>query len=137
MWTDFSEVRSCLHVDFGERDKRERAFGSLSFSSRRPLFVGDGLFPCSQSSTPSLNLFSTSTFLSPPPQKKNSKKQCIRDTDDPRKCKALRDDYLECLHHRKEIARLNAVYREQKKADAAAAAAGGDKGGAAAADKKH
>ena len=124
MWTDFSEVRSCLHVDFGERDKRERAFGSLSFSFRRPLFVGDGLFPCSQSSTPSLNLFSTSTFL-------------IRDTDDPRKCKALRDDYLECLHHRKEIARLNAVYREQKKADAAAAAAGGDKGGAAAADKKH
>jgi hypothetical protein len=73
----------------------------------------------------------------PPPQKKNSKKQCIRDTDDPRKCKALRDDYLECLHHRKEIARLNAVYREQKKAEAAAAAAGGDKGGAAAADKKH
>ena len=74
MWADFSEVRSCLHVDFGERDKRERAFGSLSFSFRRPLFVGDGLFPCSQSSTPSLNLFSTSTFLSPPPKKtpKNS-----------------------------------------------------------------
>jgi hypothetical protein len=69
MWTDFSEVRSCLHVDFGERDKRERAFGSLSFSFRRPLFVGDGLFPCSQSSTPSLNLFSTSTFLSPPQKK--------------------------------------------------------------------
>ena len=86
---------------------------------------------------PRSTFFQPRPFSPPPPQKKNSKKQCIRDTDDPRKCKALRDDYLECLHHRKEIARLNAVYREQKKADAAAAAAGGDKGGAAAADKKH
>ena len=80
----------------------------------------------------------TQTFNLNPFQKKKKKnsKQCIRDTDDPRKCKALRDDYLECLHHRKEIARLNTVYREQKKADAAAAA---NKGGAAAAaaEKKH
>jgi hypothetical protein len=66
---------------------------------------------------------------------KTKKTQCIRDTDDPRKCKALRDDYLECLHHRKEIARLNAVYREQKKADAAAEKGGG--AAAAAAEKKH
>ena len=29
--------------------------------------------------------------------------QCMRETDDPRKCKAKRDDYLECLHHRKEV----------------------------------
>ena len=29
--------------------------------------------------------------------------QCMKDTDDPRKCKALKDDYLECLHHRKEV----------------------------------
>ena len=29
--------------------------------------------------------------------------QCISKTDDPRKCAALRDDYLECLHHRKEV----------------------------------
>ena len=63
--------------------------------------------------------------------------ECMATAEEPRACKDLRDDYLECLHHRKEIARLNAVYREQKKADAAAAAAGGDKGGAAAADKKH
>lgn len=79
---------------------------------------------------------STSTLFQT--QKNPKKQQCIRDTDDPRKCKALRDDYLECLHHRKEIARLNTVYREQKKADAAAAAAVAGKGGAAAvAEKKH
>lgn len=29
--------------------------------------------------------------------------QCMRETDDPRKCKERRDDYLECLHHRKEV----------------------------------
>ena len=28
--------------------------------------------------------------------------QCVATTDDPRKCQAKRDDYLECLHHRKE-----------------------------------
>ena len=29
--------------------------------------------------------------------------QCMKDTDEPKKCRALRDDYLECLHHRKEV----------------------------------
>ena len=29
--------------------------------------------------------------------------QCMRDTDNPAKCRELRDDYLECLHHRKEV----------------------------------
>ena len=32
-----------------------------------------------------------------------STSQCVRATDDPRKCKEKRDDYLECLHHRKEV----------------------------------
>jgi len=35
----------------------------------------------------------------PPPLSR----QCMRETDDPRKCKERRDDYLECLHHRKEV----------------------------------
>lgn len=66
----------------------------------------------------------------------------MRETSDPKHCRALRDDYLECLHHRKEVGtslrkyirlyageqtltgcnamfgqftRLNAVYRERKK----------------------
>ena len=29
--------------------------------------------------------------------------QCMSDTDDPRKCHSYREDYLECLHHRKEV----------------------------------
>lgn len=29
--------------------------------------------------------------------------QCMSKTDDPAKCRALRDDYLECLHHRREV----------------------------------
>lgn len=29
--------------------------------------------------------------------------QCISKTDDPNKCVEIRDDYLECLHHRKEV----------------------------------
>jgi len=28
--------------------------------------------------------------------------QCMSTTDAPYKCRELRDDYLECLHHRKE-----------------------------------
>lgn len=38
--------------------------------------------------------------------------QCMSETDDPHKCRELRDDYLECLHHRKEFTRINAVSRE-------------------------
>lgn len=29
--------------------------------------------------------------------------KCMSETDDPKKCKDFRDDYLECLHHRKEV----------------------------------
>ena len=29
--------------------------------------------------------------------------QCISKADDPKSCRTLRDDYLECLHHRKEV----------------------------------
>ncbi|EIE25824.1 fiber protein Fb14 [Coccomyxa subellipsoidea C-169] len=41
--------------------------------------------------------------------------KCMEDTDDPRKCHAYREDYLECLHHRKEFARLNQIYRERRR----------------------
>lgn len=41
--------------------------------------------------------------------------ECITKADDPLSCKALRDDYLECLHHRKEFTRLNTIYREYQK----------------------
>lgn len=41
--------------------------------------------------------------------------ECMREADDPKGCRALRDDYLECLHHRKEFSRLNAIYRERQK----------------------
>ncbi len=33
----------------------------------------------------------------------------MEDTDDPRKCHAYREDYLECLHHRKEVIQLETV----------------------------
>lgn len=29
--------------------------------------------------------------------------ECMSKTDDPKSCKDFRDDYLECLHHRKEV----------------------------------
>lgn len=31
--------------------------------------------------------------------------ECMSKTDDPKKCADFRDDYLECLHHRKEVRR--------------------------------
>lgn len=29
--------------------------------------------------------------------------QCMSKAEDPKDCKDFRDDYLECLHHRKEV----------------------------------
>jgi NADH dehydrogenase (ubiquinone) Fe-S protein 5 len=57
--------------------------------------------------------------------------ECMATAEEPRACKDLRDDYLECLHHRKEYAQLNAFFREDKKQRDAAEAggAGGGKGG--------
>ena len=31
--------------------------------------------------------------------------ECMSKTEDPKACKDFRDDYLECLHHRKEVRR--------------------------------
>lgn len=35
--------------------------------------------------------------------------------DDPSECASLREDYFECLHHKKEITRQNAV--EERRAE--------------------
>eukprot|EP00891_Asterochloris_glomerata_P007355 jgi/Astpho2/7355/e_gw1.00114.274.1_t len=40
---------------------------------------------------------------------------CMEKTGDPQDCQPLRDDYLECLHHRKEFGRLNAIHRERER----------------------
>ena len=36
--------------------------------------------------------------------------QCISKADDPKSCRTLRDDYLECLHHRKEVHNSSLVH---------------------------
>jgi NADH dehydrogenase (ubiquinone) Fe-S protein 5 len=41
--------------------------------------------------------------------------ECMSQTDDPVKCRALRDDYLECLHHRREYTRLNRITKETER----------------------
>ncbi|KAN0084241.1 hypothetical protein V8E55_007745 [Tylopilus felleus] len=38
--------------------------------------------------------------------------KCYAQADAPQECKLQAEDYLECLHHRKEIARANAVKAE-------------------------
>eukprot|EP00887_Chlorella_sp_A99_P000514 scaffold17.g514.t1 len=40
--------------------------------------------------------------------------KCMAETDDPKACADFRDDYLECLHHRKEFTKLNVYFRESK-----------------------
>eukprot|EP00192_Tetraselmis_astigmatica_P023475 CAMPEP_0117668854 /NCGR_PEP_ID=MMETSP0804-20121206/11789_1 /TAXON_ID=1074897 /ORGANISM="Tetraselmis astigmatica, Strain CCMP880" /LENGTH=74 /DNA_ID=CAMNT_0005476809 /DNA_START=116 /DNA_END=340 /DNA_ORIENTATION=+ len=50
---------------------------------------------------------------------------CMEETDNPLKCNLLKEDYLECLHHRKEFARMSAIARQEKKNAAGASAGGG------------
>jgi len=38
--------------------------------------------------------------------------KCYAQADSPKECQALSDDYLECLHHPKEVARAKAVQDE-------------------------
>ena len=42
----------------------------------------------------------------------NNLKQCMSTARDPSECKDFREDYLECLHHKKEFQRTNAVQAE-------------------------
>ncbi len=41
--------------------------------------------------------------------------KCIAETDEPNLCKDFRDDYTECLHHKKEFTRANMIARQQEK----------------------
>lgn len=41
--------------------------------------------------------------------------ECMKDAETPAVCSDNRDDYIECLHHRKEIARMRRVSEEAKK----------------------
>mmetsp|Transcript_8515 Transcript_8515/g.9706 ORF Transcript_8515/g.9706 Transcript_8515/m.9706 type:complete len:84 (+) Transcript_8515:264-515(+) len=40
--------------------------------------------------------------------------QCMIHTENPRECNLLREDYFECLHHKKEFTRRNEVSRHLK-----------------------
>ena len=41
--------------------------------------------------------------------------KCMSTADEPTECFKLREDYFECLHHRKEIKRINAVNAQRSK----------------------
>lgn len=41
--------------------------------------------------------------------------KCLAEADEPVQCKDFRDDYLECLHHKKEITRYNLIARQEAK----------------------
>jgi NADH dehydrogenase (ubiquinone) Fe-S protein 5 len=41
--------------------------------------------------------------------------ECMKDADTPSDCVDNREDYIECLHHRKEMSRMRRVYEEAKK----------------------
>ncbi|KAJ7515700.1 hypothetical protein O6H91_22G024200 [Diphasiastrum complanatum] len=41
--------------------------------------------------------------------------ECISRCTMPAECALLRDDYFECLHHRKEFSRLNAINKERER----------------------
>ena len=48
---------------------------------------------------------------------------CMSEAGDPKDCEVLRNDYLECLHHRKELKRINTINKQvaknhEEKADA-------------------
>jgi NADH dehydrogenase (ubiquinone) Fe-S protein 5 len=44
--------------------------------------------------------------------------RCLADADSPNECKDNRDDYIECLHHRKEMGRMRAVADEVRRRNA-------------------
>ncbi|KAG1690552.1 hypothetical protein DVH05_028055 [Phytophthora capsici] len=56
-----------------------------------------------------------------------SVEQCSKDTEYSGQCGKQVEDYLECLHHRKELTRMNVVITQQEK-EAAAARHGDDHG---------
>ena len=45
-------------------------------------------------------------------KRRRQRKQCMSTAEDPSECKDVREDYLECLHHKKEFQRANAIQAE-------------------------
>ena len=45
--------------------------------------------------------------------------ECMSHADEPKACTLQREDYFECLHHRKEFARLNAIQLQKEARDKA------------------
>ena len=46
--------------------------------------------------------------------------ECMSKADVPSDCKEMREDYFECLHHRKEFARMNTIVMQKAARDKAA-----------------
>ena len=51
--------------------------------------------------------------------------ECMAKAGDPIECKLPREDYFECLHHKKEFARINAIRKEEARIASGAPADGG------------
>ncbi|KAL4139246.1 hypothetical protein PRIC2_002744 [Phytophthora ramorum] len=49
-----------------------------------------------------------------------SVEQCSKDTEYSGQCGKQVEDYIECLHHRKELTRMNVVITQKEKEEAAA-----------------
>jgi NADH dehydrogenase (ubiquinone) Fe-S protein 5 len=56
---------------------------------------------------------------------------CLADAETPAQCGDNREDYIECLHHRKEISRLRQVLEEAKRQGKSPPAPEASGGGAA------
>ena len=58
---------------------------------------------------------SARSALTPLPPLRPPSSQCMSTADSPTECANLREDYFECLHHRKEIRRSNTVMEQRSK----------------------
>eukprot|EP00634_Sargassococcus_sp_CCMP2135_P016198 CAMPEP_0198656508 /NCGR_PEP_ID=MMETSP1467-20131203/9929_1 /TAXON_ID=1462469 /ORGANISM="unid. sp., Strain CCMP2135" /LENGTH=76 /DNA_ID=CAMNT_0044392551 /DNA_START=50 /DNA_END=280 /DNA_ORIENTATION=+ len=45
-------------------------------------------------------------------------KECMRENDEKLVCKPHQEDYMECLHHNKEFARMNKIEEHRRHAEA-------------------
>lgn len=41
--------------------------------------------------------------------------KCMSQCEEPSECEKMKEDYFECLHHRKEYARMNAINKEKER----------------------
>ena len=52
-------------------------------------------------------------------------KECMNEASAKELCRPAREDYFECLHHKKEFTRINEIELERRRQVAEAAASGG------------